>query len=51
MTAGTLVLVVAAGWAVLLVSLLRLVARMERTERELKAPDARGRPAQGSGRG
>jgi hypothetical protein len=48
---GTLLLVVALIWIAMLVGLLRLVARMERAEREVLQLDTQIRSAQGHRRG
>jgi hypothetical protein len=48
---GTLVLVVALIWIGMVLGLFRVLAQMERVEREVMPPDVQGRPTQGSRRG
>jgi hypothetical protein len=51
MTLGTLAFAMAAIWLGLLVGLFRLVAAIDRTERQMPQPDVQGRPAQEPPRG
>ncbi|MDR7418709.1 MAG: hypothetical protein QN178_07335 [Armatimonadota bacterium] len=51
MSPGALVLAVAVVWLAVLVALFRVVAQMERVEREVAALDAQARPVPGARRG